>query len=185
MIVSSYGRFGASAPPKYNQAQIDSLTSMMNDVIGRLRRAVLLVRARVATERTAEFFMAAMLPLGLAFTSTDQAKKSVLAAMDNMDRIIARLDGPSRKEVFAGTELPEQWLKGATAVQEGIDGQLKAFKEDSTASGISKALENAWDDLKNLANAGKSALMPVLFGGGALLAAYFLFPLFLARRRVA
>jgi len=145
----------AGAPP---EVAIAGLNDMMDSVISALRTAVFKVRARVAVEDnvTTLLGVASAGSLSLAsswFSTAEDTRNGVLAAMDTMTNIIDRLDGPSRAEVIAGTETQEQWLKGASAVADGVQAQLQYLSESSTADLVKKIIADApkyfWRDIGN------------------------------------
>jgi len=145
--------YGDDAAKPLSQAEADIANADMDNVVNALRRAVLSVRARVAVESNFELLAALAGPMGIAastFTSSSDAKAAVLSAMATMSSIIDRLDGPSRRDVLAGTEAPEKWLAGAEPVADGVKAQLKLLNDEASINLISAQLDQATSDFKTL-----------------------------------
>lgn len=181
-----YGRAGLGAfadsavPPQLQQQYND----VMDNVIGMLRRAVTSVRSRIALEQSAETLSSLLGPLGLAvqaFTSSSEAKAAVLSGLATMDNIIARLDVPSRAEVLLGTETPDQWMRGAAPVSDGIQSIAQTLKDDTTANLVAAQMDQAAQQFKDLGAAISSGLGGLGMGtialiGGAVILAVVLLP---------
>lgn len=156
---------------EYSRAVTDGLNQTMDNVVNGLKRSVTAVRTRIGLERTAEV----LAPLFALFaTSTGDAKAAVLSGLVTMDNIIARLDGPSRAEVLAGTMPTAKWMASAEEVSKGIQAQAKILKDDTTFNLVETTMKQAYADFANLGAAADSFLTkykwPLLIGGGGILA---------------
>lgn len=192
----------AGAPPP---AAAVGLNNMMDSVVSALRTAVFKVRARVAVENNTTTLLGIASAAGPLvsvasswFASTEETRQGVLAAMDTMSRIIDRLDGPSRRDVLAGTETQEQWLKGASAVADGVQAQLEYLSDNTTSNLVRKTIDDApryfWHDIDNalpgipnpgLPPLGSKVTLYLALAAGAAFVIFVLpelMPLILARR---
>ena len=125
-------------------AAADVANSKMDDIVNALKRGVLALRVKATV----------MLNI-----SEDQ-RTATKSGMNTFDNIIARLDGPSRSEVLAGTLPMEKWLAGAEVVRTGLVEQAQLFDSGSLIDLVSKSVTEASNDLRNIASGAAS------FGGG-------------------
>jgi hypothetical protein len=182
-----YTPFSGYGEAAWTDMQKRELNYIMDNAVLSMRGAVSALENKIAQEARMDILLSlagAWLASAL-FTSTDEARAGALSGLKTIKTIVARLDGPARQEVLAGTMAPEKWLGSSKVVLQGVKDQANILKDSSLASFAMEQYAATVQALKNfMEKAGRKFeeafsfakyAVPVAIGVAAI-AAFFIVP---------